>query len=520
MRASTNPRRLPAGCLMTAIALGLAACGGGDDDLAPPAASTPSVSGIVIDGPIKGATVCFDMNGNGSCDDGEPSSGPTDETGGYTIPGFSDADLAEAPCIAMVPADALDMDDPSSAVGTAFQMTAPAGKCAVISPITTLVQTAVSDGMTLADAQAAVARQLVLADPSSVFLNYVGSPEAADSASLSVWAGDTIVPMLMAGIAPTTKQQSLTTQRIDEFRYTDANNYYLRWFEGTGSLDSDGQVTFTDQRRELVGGVWRPITELYDTALALTESGQWVRCDETMSHKSTVGSPTMSNYCAGDYATQATATEDVSGQAIADIVRRAQAADLSSLPGVDPDALPVASFPDGAEIQVRVTGYGLTYNIRYRESDGSVPSVATLEQLIAAFPVPASPEHANTVAASALFDSPWKRYRVAFGPDGFARFYLCDVQQNLFTFNCRDAGSGAYEVKTVGGTRVMTFSGNPSESNSALVSNRVFVERNDLVYYGFQSKPGSFGGKIRLNSVAFEALASALGIVPPWQQPQ
>lgn len=521
MRALSNPCRLPASCLMTAIALGLAACGGSDDDPAP-VASAPSVSGTVIDGPIKGATVCFDMNGNGACDDGEPTSGPTDETGKYTIAGYASEDLAGAPCIAMVPADAIDMDDPSSTVGTAFQMSAPAGKCGVVSPITTLVQKAVSDGASLEDAEAAVARQLILSDPSSVYLNYVESPAEPDSARLAVWASETIVPMLMAGFVPTTEQQALSPQRIDDFKFTDANNYYLRWFEGPGTQDANGQITFTDQRRELVAGAGRPLTELYDTALALTESGQWLRCDETMAHKSTVGSPSMSNYCQGDYATQATATEDVSGQPIADIVRRTQAQVVNSLQGIDPDALPAANFPDGSNIQVRLTGHALAYTVKYRESEGSVPNMATLEQLIAAFPYPLSgpPSMATTAPMESKTGAAPKRYRVAFGPDGFAQYYECDLYSNGTSGNCQESTRGAWFLTVLRGTPVITFTGSPTEADPTVGWRRVFVGRNDRVYYGFQTKPGSLPGKIRLNGTAFEAIASLLGVVPPWQQPQ
>ena len=49
-----------------ASSLFLAACSSGSGD-------SVSLGGKIIDGYIKGATVCLDENNNGACDIGEPS---------------------------------------------------------------------------------------------------------------------------------------------------------------------------------------------------------------------------------------------------------------------------------------------------------------------------------------------------------------------------------------------------------------------------------------------------------------
>lgn len=517
MRASTRHRSLPTGCLLTAIALGLAACGGGDDDPAAPVAPAPSVSGTVIDGPIKGATVCFDTNGNGACDEGEPTSGPTDETGKYTIEGYASEDLAAAPCIAMVPADAVDMDDPSSTVGTAFQMSAPAGKCGVVSPITTLVQQAVLDGLAPADAEKQVANQLMIGDLASLYMDYSADPSAPDSERLALLASDAIVPILKTGGSVSTEPPgnlpSGGSGRVARFAYGDPNNHYWQWFSSDNVVDDEGRTTFFDTRAQLVNGVARPITELYDTALALTESGDWLRCDETFPHKTTLGVPRISDYC-GVLAYQLYRIEDVSGQSIPDVLRRIQAAPISTVTGVDPDSLPAAVFPDGSDIQIRFGGSDIATGIRYRESDGSLPNVTTIDEMISAHPVPAIASGGNTVSVGFTAT---KRYRAAFGPDGLAQYYLCEVQNNA-PANCQPAGTGSYSVEIAHGTPVVSFTGNPAETDPAVDFNRIFVGRNDKVWYGYRLKPVTSLDLIRLNGTAAEALASLLGIVPPWQQ--
>ena len=146
-----NIRRI----LATTALLLLAACGGGGTTPA-----TQTVSGKVLDGYLTGATVCLDTNNNKRCDGGEPT-GTTGANGTYTIANVSVADLMLYPILVEVPAGAVDSD--RGTVTSGYVLTAPAGQPAVISPLTTLVQSQMeNNGLSLADAVATVKTQLNL----------------------------------------------------------------------------------------------------------------------------------------------------------------------------------------------------------------------------------------------------------------------------------------------------------------------------------------------------------------------
>lgn len=156
MKTKLNVRKIAElGFAVTAIAVLLAGCGGGS--------STPanSLSGIVADGYISGATACLDTNNNGVCDAGEPTGPVTDSSGKYTITGFATGQDKQYPVVIQVPATAVDSDT-NTAVGTAFTLTAPAG-ASFVSPLTTLVQQKVEAGNTVAAADASVLQLLGVA---------------------------------------------------------------------------------------------------------------------------------------------------------------------------------------------------------------------------------------------------------------------------------------------------------------------------------------------------------------------
>lgn len=141
-----------------AVAVGLAACGGGGAD-APPG-STPVLggtgtvlSGAVIDGYIKGAKICLDSNDNGACDAGEPFA--TTGTGGaFTITVPAGTDVTGKHLVAEVPVGAIDEDTPGTPIAAAMKLLAPATTPAVVSPLTTMVSTNMKDDKTLSVALA------------------------------------------------------------------------------------------------------------------------------------------------------------------------------------------------------------------------------------------------------------------------------------------------------------------------------------------------------------------------------
>lgn len=156
-RSSSFPGSLAA---ITVAVLALAACGGSDDDGSNAGGGvTPSTTTDVtikaIDGVLRNALVCMDKNTNGRCDaPADEVQGRTDANGNVTL-AVPNADVGKFPIVAMVGTDAVDAD--SGPVLRAFTLSAPADQTAVVSPLSTLVQSTIaSTGASTADAAKAV----------------------------------------------------------------------------------------------------------------------------------------------------------------------------------------------------------------------------------------------------------------------------------------------------------------------------------------------------------------------------
>lgn len=182
-----SSRRAPALALTTlATATLLAACGGGGGaaaDGSDPTATDPgpvspaaqvAITGVVaIAAPLQGATVCYDLDANASCDSGDPST--TSGADGRFSLAVDAAQAGRHAVVAQVPATAIDPST-GAAVGSAFTLSAPAtGQADAHRVAVTPLSTAVMDlstwaGLPTADAAAAVQRSLgldasPLADP-------------------------------------------------------------------------------------------------------------------------------------------------------------------------------------------------------------------------------------------------------------------------------------------------------------------------------------------------------------------
>ena len=179
--------RLASLAIASATVLALTACGGGSDAPvtapapAPAAATTTAVPVTVVDGAIRNATVCLDKNLNGLCDAGEPS-GKTDAAGNVTLQ-VSNADLGKYPVLALIGTDAVDADN--GPITVPYTMQAPADKAAVVSPLTTLVQTVIAaTGASSADAETTVKSQTGL--NVSLFQDYTKSSTTDSQAAGTV----------------------------------------------------------------------------------------------------------------------------------------------------------------------------------------------------------------------------------------------------------------------------------------------------------------------------------------------
>ncbi|MDP2006623.1 MAG: hypothetical protein Q8K45_13175 [Rubrivivax sp.] len=184
---SPTPIRTPLSALLLAA---LAACGGSGPAPQPAAPVVPAsvlVSGRAVDGPLQGASACYDLNDNGACDAGEPVSAATDAAGRFSI-AVDAAHAGRHRVVVNVPASAIDADT-GAAVGAAFTLRAPASgqggaHSVFVSPLTTLVQAHTdATGATLAEAVALVQAQAGLAmSPLDDFT--AGSGEAQRHAAL------------------------------------------------------------------------------------------------------------------------------------------------------------------------------------------------------------------------------------------------------------------------------------------------------------------------------------------------
>ena len=123
-----------------ALLVALAACGGGSTDQTA-AGNGPlnavTLNGVLEDGPISGATVFLDLNGNKVRDANEPESSTSDDNGKFTLVIPSDlritqAALANAMLVANVPVTARDRDDSGQTLAeagkSAFTYLAPAAE--------------------------------------------------------------------------------------------------------------------------------------------------------------------------------------------------------------------------------------------------------------------------------------------------------------------------------------------------------------------------------------------------------
>ncbi len=521
----------------------LAACGGGyvsandtqavsssssdttSNTTSPTDTATKSLTGRVVDGPIRGATVCLDLNKNGNCDTGEPTSTATDDQGHYTINGLTTAQINGAPLVAIVPANAVDMDAPDQPVGTPYVMKAPAGRPAQIDPVSTLVQAAIDTGMTLNDAEHAVEQQLGTT-AGLFYIELTGIESRYKPALIAA------KPLIVADLKNRVPLQVASADAggpgywVRMLSFSDANNYSLRYFYSDNAADAQGKLTYYDLRDLRMSGTPLPASSVYDTALYATPQG-WKQVTDATANTAGKGNLYSQAYGYGYTYMTHRADIDVSGKTIAEVVAMAQDTTKNTESTVQDVAAASLSgtMPAGAKLRT-LTTVGLDTPIGYRSSDGSVNGVASLAALVTAFPPVSSPTTANTVSMGSIHRGGCSKtvceqdsLRITFGSANTVQFYLCD--RNISTgeqTNCTAAGIGKYAIERAADDRtpVMRFSDLPAVASSRTFT-RVFVERDSHVYYGWQEKPVT-ATTTQLNKTAFEALAAVLHITPPATQ--
>ncbi|MCX8517011.1 MAG: hypothetical protein ORN29_02940 [Rhodoferax sp.] len=182
---------------LTAISLAtvalISACGGGTSSTSSGSStSATTLSGQVIDGYIKGATVCLDLNGNNACDSGEPSTTSGDK-GAYSLSVPAGTDISGLHVIASVPATgATDTDDSGTAtpVITGYTMLSPASMAIVVSPLTTVISHEMKNNRrSVAEARVAARTELGLKPDYDFMKDHVKEKDADGMNAAKLMAG-------------------------------------------------------------------------------------------------------------------------------------------------------------------------------------------------------------------------------------------------------------------------------------------------------------------------------------------
>lgn len=496
---------------------------------------------VMIDQAVRNATVCVDLNASGACDTGEPVAAATDSDGKFSL-SYQPADAAataafnQAGVIARITPESVDAAEPgSSAASQAFVLSAPAGKAAQINPLTTLVQKAVAGGMPLADAEAAVARQLGI-DAARIY-DYQGDPASATAVlpDTARTAAKVIAYALESGVSLQVAQSgaaATASSQLALLNYTDAQNYVARVRQSDGVVQADGFVHQFETRAGKAGGSALSQEALFPS-VTLTSNG-WTRCDSTVPRLTTQGTPSRTLSCgrSGVFSGFTVKTLDVGGKSMADVVTQLRAGD-TALDGqhirhdrsieMNPSVLGTATFPQGAQVRTTVS-VQLNRSPAYINNTATDRfAFATLAAMIAARPASAvnlatpATVRATTVGSAGPVDASHV-LRVAFIDAGKAQFYACESTAPAYSDlgACVAHSQSAYTIATVQGVQWLSFADFPGKRFTEGVD-RGYTEYDGNVF-GFRvpaaiaNEGQALSYTSRLNGTALTAVKQTLGI--------
>lgn len=169
---------------ISALSVILAGCGGSGSSGIETPVSGSTYSGVVVDGPLEGASVFADINRNGVKDAGEPAT-LTGKDGRYTLKVPSD--IYQPPVIAEVLPTSIDADT-GKPVGKYYRMEAPDGIYSVINPVTTMIKSlmAVNPVLKRTDAERIVRGYLNFSDSYELYADYSVTEQPA-GVSKQIW---------------------------------------------------------------------------------------------------------------------------------------------------------------------------------------------------------------------------------------------------------------------------------------------------------------------------------------------
>ncbi|MBA8737415.1 hypothetical protein [Chromobacterium violaceum] len=180
-----NQSVLPSLLAVTGSALLLSACGGGGGDSNSSSATptpTQQVSGKAIDGYLVGATVCLDLNDNGVCDSGEPST-TTQTDGSYSLP--VSGTVTGKKLLLVVTSSTKDLSRPGYTFPASFTLSTILSDTANqhVTPLTSLVAAQMEAGLSRAAAQQNVAT--LVGGAVDLNADYIAGQDSATSALAS-----------------------------------------------------------------------------------------------------------------------------------------------------------------------------------------------------------------------------------------------------------------------------------------------------------------------------------------------
>lgn len=514
----------------------------------------PFLSGTVaVNGLVRNAVVCLDLNANGACDAGEPTSPRTGANGAYAIsfPRSHVSEEAQAAASLIAPMVPGAMDNPNTTIDQGFGRavtTTPyvlrlgpnlAGQ---INPLTTLAAAGMASGMTEAQARGNVAVQLGIA--AAKIDNYQDDPVVNDSAVednarlMAVVVAQALEDGVELQVGNQTQAISAAQHDLRTLRYTNASNY--RYLDLSVLAKPQGQPggSLRDARFGLSAG--NPIHpyDLYEQAFL--GSGGWVFCDESVLITATLGTPNRSVFCNTRHSVGYLSFDpSPAGRSMAEVVSELHADPFTPFnAGISATslnaALGSAIFPPGSALRhgptlnlnrpIFINNINTDHRLRGPIGDSS----AKLEQLITNHP--ASAANANLPGPGGslslgLGTGNYRNLRVAFGgapgpATGPVQFYECDLDPTLtVASNCAQTQAGSYTIETIHGVRVMSFSGH---APTVMDHERLFAEarhvefgEEDWVFLVRRQKPGhEVNGwfSIRLNGVGWQAMKTQLGL--------
>lgn len=544
---------LPTAVAVAAL-LALVACGGGGGDATDTPAPDPnapvSLTGtVVVDGAVRNAVVCLDLNANGVCDTGEPASSSTGTDGAYSLTATAQQAATSSLISPMVPgalADpntTIDMADGGATAESPYVLRQVPGKAGQINPLTTLVAAGVRNGMTEAVARSNAAEQLGIAE--AKIDNYQDDPaftdDVVDNARMMA---SVVASALEDGVVLSVGDQNAAVLAVQNdlrgLRYTDAANFSYQEFTLIAKAAGIPGLSLVDGRAGQSGGVPAPSNDLYNQAY-LTSAG-WLRCDGAVPVTATQGVPNRSMFCNAQTSVNYRVNVSVAGRSMADVVTELQSEseNFINTGGLSTvgllAALGAQTFPAGSNLR---PGLSLTLTqpifINSINTDGRPQTEATsLDQLIAAKPaagvVLATAAGSLSLGLSSTSTTSLPRnLRVAFtgtssATAGTVQYYDCDLNAaQTVASNCATTETGTYDIATINGVRVMRFAGfTPTVMDHV----RHYVEVNagnqvngviggDWVFVARQKKPdmeSNFSETKRLNGIGWAAMKAQLGL--------